>query len=130
MPFSSMRFGQFCDFRPKVYFSASRSKRFEILPFLSGSLTPSIFLHQVGDISVFFVNLKGNSVFFRGIQSFLHKVKKTELPFKLTKKTKISLLLNGEKWVEVTSRMKTARFQTFWIQMQKNKPLDEIRKTG
>ncbi|MFS7922091.1 hypothetical protein Hanom_Chr03g00244671 [Helianthus anomalus] len=23
-----------------------------------------------------------------------------------------------------------ARFQTFWIQMRKNKPLDEIRKTG
>ncbi|MFS7973169.1 hypothetical protein Hanom_Chr09g00853431 [Helianthus anomalus] len=26
--------------------------------------------------------------------------------------------------------MKVARFQTFWIQMQKNKPLDESRKTG
>ncbi|KAF5780026.1 hypothetical protein HanXRQr2_Chr11g0467401 [Helianthus annuus] len=26
--------------------------------------------------------------------------------------------------------MKMARFQTFWIQMRKNKPLDEIRKTG
>ncbi|MFS7890450.1 hypothetical protein Hanom_Chr11g00974021 [Helianthus anomalus] len=23
-----------------------------------------------------------------------------------------------------------ARFQTFWIQMRKNKPLDESRKTG
>ncbi|MFS7957600.1 hypothetical protein Hanom_Chr07g00668241 [Helianthus anomalus] len=44
MPFSSLRFGQFCDFRPKVYFSASGSKRFEILLFSSGSLTPSIFL--------------------------------------------------------------------------------------
>ncbi|MFS8033072.1 hypothetical protein Hanom_Chr17g01565121 [Helianthus anomalus] len=30
MPFSSLRFGQFCDFRPKVCFSASGSKRFEI----------------------------------------------------------------------------------------------------
>ncbi|KAF5793040.1 putative Clp domain superfamily protein [Helianthus annuus] len=44
MPFSSLRFGQFCDFRSKVCFSASGSKRFEILPFSSGSLTPSIFL--------------------------------------------------------------------------------------
>ncbi|MFS7923238.1 hypothetical protein Hanom_Chr03g00258311 [Helianthus anomalus] len=26
--------------------------------------------------------------------------------------------------------MKIARFQTFWIQMRKNKPLDESRKTG
>ncbi|MFS7923239.1 hypothetical protein Hanom_Chr03g00258321 [Helianthus anomalus] len=64
MPFSSLRFGQFCDFRPKVCFSTSGSKRleilsfsfevcfsasgstrFEILLFSSGSLTPSIFLH-------------------------------------------------------------------------------------
>ncbi|MFS7958079.1 hypothetical protein Hanom_Chr07g00673971 [Helianthus anomalus] len=43
MPFSSLRFGQFCDFRPKVCFSASGSKRFEILPFSFGSLTPFIF---------------------------------------------------------------------------------------
>ncbi|MFS7952171.1 hypothetical protein Hanom_Chr07g00603881 [Helianthus anomalus] len=28
LPFSSLRFGQFCDFRPKVGFSTSRSKRF------------------------------------------------------------------------------------------------------
>ncbi|MFS8020710.1 hypothetical protein Hanom_Chr16g01418841 [Helianthus anomalus] len=39
MPFSSLRFGQFCDFRPKVCFNAFGSKRFEILPFSSGSLT-------------------------------------------------------------------------------------------
>ncbi|MFS8015252.1 hypothetical protein Hanom_Chr15g01354221 [Helianthus anomalus] len=26
--------------------------------------------------------------------------------------------------------MKMARFQTFWIRMWKNKPLDESRKTG
>ncbi|MFS7909676.1 hypothetical protein Hanom_Chr02g00097391 [Helianthus anomalus] len=38
MPFSSLRFGHFCNFRPKVRFSASGSKRFEILPFLSNSL--------------------------------------------------------------------------------------------
>ncbi|KAJ0798510.1 putative peroxisome membrane protein, Pex16 [Helianthus annuus] len=44
IPFSSLRFGQFCDFRPKVCFSAFGSKRFKILPFSSGSLTPSIFL--------------------------------------------------------------------------------------
>ncbi|MFS7908844.1 hypothetical protein Hanom_Chr01g00087851 [Helianthus anomalus] len=30
----------------------------------------------------------------------------------------------------LTSQMKMARFQTFWIQMRKNKPLDENRKTG
>ncbi|MFS8009552.1 hypothetical protein Hanom_Chr14g01286271 [Helianthus anomalus] len=44
LPFSSLRFGQFCDFHPKVCFSASGSKRFEILPFSSSSLIPSIFL--------------------------------------------------------------------------------------
>ncbi|KAF5782866.1 hypothetical protein HanXRQr2_Chr11g0501281 [Helianthus annuus] len=43
MPFSSVRFGQFCDFRPKVRFSTSGSKRFEILTFSSGLLTLSIF---------------------------------------------------------------------------------------
>ncbi|MFS8027955.1 hypothetical protein Hanom_Chr16g01504821 [Helianthus anomalus] len=32
--------------------------------------------------------------------------------------------------MELTSRMKMARFQTFWIQMRKNKPLDESHKTG
>ncbi|MFS7929302.1 hypothetical protein Hanom_Chr04g00330891 [Helianthus anomalus] len=32
--------------------------------------------------------------------------------------------------MELTSRMKMARFQTFWIQMRKNKPLDESRKTS
>ncbi|MFS8032014.1 hypothetical protein Hanom_Chr17g01552641 [Helianthus anomalus] len=42
MPFSSLRFGYFCDFHPKVCFSASRSKRFEILPFSSDTLTASI----------------------------------------------------------------------------------------
>ncbi|MFS7991761.1 hypothetical protein Hanom_Chr12g01074391 [Helianthus anomalus] len=32
--------------------------------------------------------------------------------------------------MELTSWMKMARFQTFWIQMRKNKPLDESHKTG
>ncbi|MFS7998394.1 hypothetical protein Hanom_Chr12g01153331 [Helianthus anomalus] len=32
--------------------------------------------------------------------------------------------------MELTVRMKMTRFQTFWIQMWKNKPLDESRKTG
>ncbi|MFS8020688.1 hypothetical protein Hanom_Chr16g01418541 [Helianthus anomalus] len=32
--------------------------------------------------------------------------------------------------MELTSWMKMAKFQTFWIQMWKNKPLDESRKTG
>ncbi|MFS7977730.1 hypothetical protein Hanom_Chr10g00907461 [Helianthus anomalus] len=31
--------------------------------------------------------------------------------------------------MELTCRMKMARFQTFWIQMQKNKHLDESHKT-
>ncbi|MFS7901642.1 hypothetical protein Hanom_Chr01g00002081 [Helianthus anomalus] len=31
--------------------------------------------------------------------------------------------------MKLTSRMKMARFQTFWIQMRKNKPVDESRKT-
>ncbi|MFS7914761.1 hypothetical protein Hanom_Chr02g00157341 [Helianthus anomalus] len=31
--------------------------------------------------------------------------------------------------MELTSWMKMVRFQTFWIQTRKNKPLDEIRKT-
>ncbi|MFS7941265.1 hypothetical protein Hanom_Chr05g00474211 [Helianthus anomalus] len=31
--------------------------------------------------------------------------------------------------MELTSRMKMARFQIFWIQMRKNKPLDESCKT-
>ncbi|MFS7907899.1 hypothetical protein Hanom_Chr01g00076941 [Helianthus anomalus] len=45
MAFSSLRFGQFCDFRPKICFSAFGSKRFEKLPFSSSSLTLSIVLH-------------------------------------------------------------------------------------
>ncbi|MFS7932868.1 hypothetical protein Hanom_Chr04g00372961 [Helianthus anomalus] len=53
MSFSSLRFGQFCDFHPKVWFSASGSKRFEILPFSSGSLTSSIFFHLVGYFRLF-----------------------------------------------------------------------------
>ncbi|MFS7889983.1 hypothetical protein Hanom_Chr00s000006g01613401 [Helianthus anomalus] len=32
--------------------------------------------------------------------------------------------------MELTSRMKMAIFQTFWIKMRKNKPLDESSKTG
>ncbi|MFS7949447.1 hypothetical protein Hanom_Chr06g00571681 [Helianthus anomalus] len=32
--------------------------------------------------------------------------------------------------MDLTSRMKMARFQTLWIQMRKNKPLNESRKTG
>ncbi|MFS8000409.1 hypothetical protein Hanom_Chr12g01177971 [Helianthus anomalus] len=36
----------------------------------------------------------------------------------------------GEKWMELTSSMKMARFQTFWIQTRKNKPLDESRKNS
>ncbi|MFS7943190.1 hypothetical protein Hanom_Chr06g00497361 [Helianthus anomalus] len=43
MSFSSLRFDHFCDFGPKVCFSASGSKRFKILSYSSNSLTPSIF---------------------------------------------------------------------------------------
>ncbi|MFS7967363.1 hypothetical protein Hanom_Chr09g00784921 [Helianthus anomalus] len=32
--------------------------------------------------------------------------------------------------MELSSWMKMTRFQTFWIQMRKNKPMDEGRKTG
>ncbi|MFS7920996.1 hypothetical protein Hanom_Chr03g00231411 [Helianthus anomalus] len=32
--------------------------------------------------------------------------------------------------IKMTSRMNVARFQTFWIQMRKNKPLNESRKTS
>ncbi|MFS7952574.1 hypothetical protein Hanom_Chr07g00608521 [Helianthus anomalus] len=69
MLFLSLRFGQFCDFRPNVCFSAFGSKRFQILPYSSGSLTSSIFLRSVRGISVF-VNLKGNSVFLLDVQAF------------------------------------------------------------
>ncbi|MFS7889806.1 hypothetical protein Hanom_Chr00s000005g01611381 [Helianthus anomalus] len=31
--------------------------------------------------------------------------------------------------MELTSRIKMARFKKIWIQMRKNKPLDENRKT-
>ncbi|MFS8028200.1 hypothetical protein Hanom_Chr16g01507681 [Helianthus anomalus] len=31
--------------------------------------------------------------------------------------------------MELTSQMKMAKFQTFWIYMRKNKPLDESRKS-
>ncbi|MFS7971987.1 hypothetical protein Hanom_Chr09g00839301 [Helianthus anomalus] len=51
--FSFLRFGQFYDFRPKVCFSASGSKRFKILPFSSGSLTQSIFPVKSGVFSSF-----------------------------------------------------------------------------
>ncbi|MFS7971639.1 hypothetical protein Hanom_Chr09g00835211 [Helianthus anomalus] len=44
-------------------FSASGSKHFEILSFSSISLTLIIFLRYIRGISVFFANLKGNSVF-------------------------------------------------------------------
>ncbi|KAJ0941008.1 hypothetical protein HanRHA438_Chr02g0089741 [Helianthus annuus] len=55
MPFSSMRFDHFCDFHPKVYFSASGSKRFKILPFSPDSLTPSIWNVKSGVFSSFYL---------------------------------------------------------------------------
>ncbi|MFS7921889.1 hypothetical protein Hanom_Chr03g00242231 [Helianthus anomalus] len=44
MPFSSLSFGQFCDFRPKVCFSASESKRFEIFAIFIQLVTTPIYL--------------------------------------------------------------------------------------
>ncbi|MFS7921051.1 hypothetical protein Hanom_Chr03g00232091 [Helianthus anomalus] len=32
--------------------------------------------------------------------------------------------------MELTSRIEMTRFQTFWIRIRKNKPLDESRKTA
>ncbi|MFS7963577.1 hypothetical protein Hanom_Chr08g00739931 [Helianthus anomalus] len=58
MPFSSLRFGQFCNFCPKVCYSVSGSKRF-IWIVNSIHFSP---LSQ-GYFRLF-VNLKGNSVFF------------------------------------------------------------------
>ncbi|MFS7899409.1 hypothetical protein Hanom_Chr08g00699841 [Helianthus anomalus] len=40
MSFSSLRFGHFCDFSPKVGFFASGSKRFEIVAFSSLKAKP------------------------------------------------------------------------------------------
>ncbi|MFS7892479.1 hypothetical protein Hanom_Chr00s000642g01653301 [Helianthus anomalus] len=40
MTFSSLRLGHFCDFSTKVFFSASGSKRFEILAFSSLKAKP------------------------------------------------------------------------------------------
>ncbi|MFS7931679.1 hypothetical protein Hanom_Chr04g00358781 [Helianthus anomalus] len=48
----------------------------------------------------------------------------------MTKKTVIPLTYQRKMDGVNESRMKIARFQTFWIQMQKNKPLDGSRKTG
>ncbi|MFS7942647.1 putative malate dehydrogenase (decarboxylating) [Helianthus anomalus] len=58
--FRPLRFDQFCDFRLKVCFSASGSKRFEILPFSSSSLTPSIFyVKSEGTVGVALAGLLG-----------------------------------------------------------------------
>ncbi|MFS7911187.1 hypothetical protein Hanom_Chr02g00115091 [Helianthus anomalus] len=53
MPFSSL----ICDFGPKVYFSTSRSKRFEILPFSSGLLTHLFVSVKSGVFLSFLLNL-------------------------------------------------------------------------
>ncbi|MFS7979213.1 hypothetical protein Hanom_Chr10g00924771 [Helianthus anomalus] len=92
MPFSSLSFGQFCDFSPKVCFSASGSKRFKILPFSSSSLTLIHFspLSQ-GYFCLFFCKLKGQFGLFHFMYKDQIPLKKTKLPFKLTKKTKMPL---------------------------------------
>ncbi|MFS7909662.1 hypothetical protein Hanom_Chr02g00097251 [Helianthus anomalus] len=53
VPFSTPRLGQFCNFRPKVCFSAPGSKRFKVVSFSSGSLTPSTFIVKSGVFSSF-----------------------------------------------------------------------------
>ncbi|MFS8000153.1 hypothetical protein Hanom_Chr12g01175011 [Helianthus anomalus] len=67
MSFSSLRFGQFCDFRPKVCFPASGSKRFQILSFSFSSLTLSHFSQlsqRYFNFFFFFCYLTRQSVFF------------------------------------------------------------------
>ncbi|MFS8030014.1 hypothetical protein Hanom_Chr17g01529131 [Helianthus anomalus] len=49
MQFSTLRFGQYCNFRSTVCFSAFESKRFEILPLLN----PSIFSVKSGCFRLF-----------------------------------------------------------------------------
>ncbi|MFS8027007.1 hypothetical protein Hanom_Chr16g01493401 [Helianthus anomalus] len=56
-------------------------------------------------------------------------MEKTKLPFKLAKKNGNTPDLTEKKRMELTSRMKMVRFQTFWIQMRNNKPSEESRKT-
>ncbi|MFS7962308.1 hypothetical protein Hanom_Chr08g00725131 [Helianthus anomalus] len=84
MPFSSLSFGQFCDFRPKVCFFASGSKRFEF-PFSS----------RLDNSYLFYPLSRGYFCFFVNFWSFSLYLKRShtpeKLPFKLTKKTKISL---------------------------------------
>ncbi|MFS7925807.1 hypothetical protein Hanom_Chr04g00289451 [Helianthus anomalus] len=63
MPFSSPEVWPLLRLSSKGCFFASGSKRFEILPFSSGSLTPSIFYALSQGYFRLFVNLKGNSVF-------------------------------------------------------------------
>ncbi|MFS7949887.1 hypothetical protein Hanom_Chr06g00576891 [Helianthus anomalus] len=54
----ALRFGQFCDFCPKVCFFASASKKFKILPFTSSSLTASIFSVKSGVFPSFSLYVK------------------------------------------------------------------------
>ncbi|KAJ0914027.1 hypothetical protein HanPSC8_Chr06g0233991 [Helianthus annuus] len=64
MPFSSPEVWPVLHFHPNVCFFASGSKRFEILPFSSRLVNSSDFSSLSQGYFIFFVNLKGNSVFF------------------------------------------------------------------
>ncbi|MFS7958261.1 hypothetical protein Hanom_Chr07g00676131 [Helianthus anomalus] len=60
---------------------------------------------------------------------FVHKVKKAELPFKLTKKTKIPLTL-WRKTNGVNESDENGKISNPLDPMRKDKPLNESRKTG
>ncbi|MFS7962946.1 hypothetical protein Hanom_Chr08g00732441 [Helianthus anomalus] len=57
MPFSSLRFGYFCNFRPKVCFPylGPISKRFKILPFSSDLLLHPFFKVKSRKFSSFYL---------------------------------------------------------------------------
>ncbi|MFS8004719.1 hypothetical protein Hanom_Chr13g01229071 [Helianthus anomalus] len=78
MPFSSLRLGQFCDFRSKVCFSVFGSKKFKLLPFSSSSLTPSIFSPLSQGYFRLFVNFRFFSLY---VQAFSIMFKYSKYPY-------------------------------------------------
>ncbi|KAF5776932.1 hypothetical protein HanXRQr2_Chr12g0529771 [Helianthus annuus] len=98
MSFSTLTFGRFCDFRPKVCFSTSGSKRFEILPFSSDPLTPSIFFMLSPGYYRPFTYLFIYSFIYIHTYIIIDVTCKPPYCKKNYKKTKIPLL-NREKWM-------------------------------
>ncbi|MFS8016597.1 putative formin, FH2 domain-containing protein [Helianthus anomalus] len=74
MPFLPLRFGQFYDFRPKLCFFVSGSKRFKIMPFFHP------FFSVKSGVSPSFFNLKGNSVFFTLCKKTEYLLKRLNCP--------------------------------------------------